>query len=264
MGERRSQEHRAFFTTWTNLWRIGRWSILNAFFTHLTSETSSAGLNQHLSSDKQPSGNRDQLYPLQNRTVGTGTMFVGFKFNEWHCHYGTINNPSIMLVFVKDDAKTARKVETTNAVRWWQLLWQLFMYSYHHDQGMNKRWKLWCKQWRLHFWCQRQHDNFIIAFVWFAFHLLPQCIQGTYCGHFSLFYTNVQILYTICTLLKLYINVHWVSSGKKYKGYRFKTSQFSTNVAGILNIQIIWGKNWQIQQRKEIRSFFLWLLLLEY
>ena len=77
------------------------------FFTHLTSETSSAGLNQHLSSDKQPSGNRDQLYPLQNRTVGTGTMFVGFKFNEWHCHYGTINNPSIMLVFVKDDAKTA-------------------------------------------------------------------------------------------------------------------------------------------------------------
>ena len=80
------------------------------------SETSSAGLNQHLSSDKQPSGNRDQLYPGQNRTVGTGTMFVGFKFNEWHCHYGTINNPSIMLVFVKDDAKTARKMETTNAV----------------------------------------------------------------------------------------------------------------------------------------------------
>ena len=52
--------------------------------------------------------------------------------------------------------------------------------------------------------------------------------------HFSLFYTiNVQILYTICTLLKLYINVHWVSSGKKYKGYRFKTSQLSTIVAGI-------------------------------
>ena len=42
--------------------------------------------------------------------------------------------------------------------------------------------------------------------------------QGTYCVHFSLFYTNVQILYTICTLLKLYINVHWVSSGKKIQG----------------------------------------------
>ena len=42
-------------------------------------------------------------------------MFVGFKFNEWHCHYGTINNPSIMLLFVKDDAKTARKVETTKS-----------------------------------------------------------------------------------------------------------------------------------------------------
>ena len=46
-------------------------------------------------------------------------------------------------------------------------------------------------------------------------HKIRHC-QGTYCVHFSLFYTNVQILYTICTLLKLYINVHWVSSGKKY------------------------------------------------
>ena len=51
----------------------------------------------------------------------------------------------------------------------------------------------------------------------------------------------------------MYIGFH---QEKKYKGYRFKTSQFSTIVAGILNIQIIWGKNWQIQQRKEIRSFF--------
>ena len=28
-------------------------------------------------------------------------------------------------------------------------------------------------------------------------------LQGTYCVHYSLFYTNVQILYIICTLLKL-------------------------------------------------------------
>ena len=41
------------------------------------------------------------------------------------------------------------------------------------------------------------------------------------------------LIYKFCTLLKLYINVHWVSSGKKYKGYRFKTSQLSTIVAGI-------------------------------
>ena len=59
-------------------------------------------------------------------------------------------------------------------------------------------------------------------------HKIRHC-QGTYCVHFSLFYSNVQF----CTLLKLYINVHWVSSGKKYKGYRFKTSQLSTIVAGI-------------------------------
>ena len=68
-------------------------------------------------------------------------------------------------------------------------------------------------------------------------------LQGTFCVHFSLFYTNVQILFTTCKLLKLYIVFH---QEKKYKGYSFKTSQFSTIVAG----------NWQIQQRKEIRSFF--------
>ena len=37
-------------------------------------------------------------------------------------------------------------------------------------------------------------------------HKIRRC-QGTYCVHFSLFNTNVQIFYTICTLLKLY-SVH--------------------------------------------------------
>ena len=36
------------------------------------------------------------------------------------------------------------------------------------------------------------------------------------------------ILFTICTLLKLYTIGHVAGSGKKYKGYRFKTSQLST------------------------------------
>ena len=61
-------------------------------------------------------------------------------------------------------------------------------------------------------------------------HKIRHC-QGTYCVHFSLFYSNVQF----CTLLKLYINVHWVSSGKKIQG--FQTSQFSTIVALLLKFQ---------------------------
>ena len=52
--------------------------------------------------------------------------------------------------------------------------------------------------------------------------------QGTYSVHYSLYFIVYNILFTICTLLKLYTIGHVAGSGKKYKGYRFKTSQLST------------------------------------
>ena len=50
----------------------------------------------------------------------------------------------------------------------------------------------------------------------------------TYSVHYSLYFIVYIILFTICTLLKLYTIGHVAGSGKKYKGYRFKTSQLST------------------------------------
>ena len=52
--------------------------------------------------------------------------------------------------------------------------------------------------------------------------------QGTYSVYYSLYFIVYNILFTICTLLKLYTIGHFAGSGKKYKGYRFKTSQLST------------------------------------
>ena len=61
-----------------------------------------------------------------------------------------------------------------------------------------------------------------------TYHLTQRYTQGTYSLHYSLIFTVYNILFTICALLKLYTIGHVAGSGKKYKGYRFKTSQLST------------------------------------
>ena len=56
-----------------------------------------------------------------------------------------------------------------------------------------------------------------------------QCnLQGAHCVHYSLIFIVYTILYTICTLLKLYTIGYIAGSGGKNKGYRFKMSQLSS------------------------------------
>ena len=52
--------------------------------------------------------------------------------------------------------------------------------------------------------------------------------QGTYCVHYSLIFIVYTILFTICTLLKLFTIGYIAGSGGKNKGYSFKTSQLSS------------------------------------
>ena len=95
-------------------------------------------------------------------------------------------------------------------------------------------------------------------------HKIRRC-QGTYCVHFSLFYTNVQfctlfVNFWSCTLM--YIGFH---QEKKYKGYSFKTSQVST-IALLLEFQTFKSSEVKIggcSIKKKV-DLLLWPLLLEF
>ena len=93
-------------------------------------------------------------------------------------------------------------------------------------------------------------------------HKIRRC-QGTYCVHFSLFYTNVQfctlfVNFWSCTLM--YIGSH---QEKKYKGYSFKTSQFSTIVAGGFQ-NWMWGSTFHSKMgphfhKTRLKNFQPWI-----
>ena len=68
--------------------------------------------------------------------------------------------------------------------------------------------------------------------AWPLKYMLQHCDkQGAHCVHYSLIFIVYTILFTICTLLKLYTIGYIAGSGGKNKGYRFKMSQLSSTFA---------------------------------